>query len=101
MGIFLSKASTAASSRPNQPNWARVYSTTLGVRGGAASTAETVGSEAAPGSVAAHPASTPAVNDPFRHLPGVEVGVLDSTSRERVCISLQRLKLSYTPYICT
>lgn len=73
MGIFLSKASTATSSRPS---WARVYSTTLGVRGGAAaSTAETVGGEAELGSAAVHPASMAAVKDPFRHLPGLEVCV--------------------------
>lgn len=75
MGIFLSKASTAGSTRPN---WARVYSAAVGVRGGAAaaSTAETaVGGEASTGSAAAHPAAAAAANDPFGHLPALEVCV--------------------------
>eukprot|EP00903_Cladosiphon_okamuranus_P020178 g18522.t1 len=76
VGIFLSKATTSTAASSSRPNWARVYSTALGVRGGAASTAETVGRDSAPGSAAVHPAPAPTVNDPFRHLPGIEPSLL-------------------------
>lgn len=78
-GIFLSKASTAgATAAGGRPNWARVYSTTLGVRGGGASVVDVVGSGAGEGSAVASPtaAAAAARSDPFQHLPGLEVAEL-------------------------
>lgn len=70
MGIFLSPSSAASGSRPN---WARVYSTTLGVRGGASTTVETTDSATTSSSAAAAAAADGPSRDPFQHLPGIEV----------------------------
>lgn len=67
--ILLCKGSKAAGSRPKL---ARMCSSSGGA---AASTAETVVGEAAPGSAAVDSKSATAVNDRFRHLPGLQVRV--------------------------
>ncbi len=78
-GIFLSKASTAGAtaSAGARPNWARLYSTTLGVRGGGASVVDTIVSGDGEGSAVASPAppaaATAARSNLFQHLPGLEV----------------------------
>lgn len=54
-------AGSAASSGTSRSNWARVYSTSLGVRGGAS----TEDVEA--------PSATATSTDPFAHLPKIEV----------------------------
>ncbi|CAN0022908.1 unnamed protein product [Scytosiphon promiscuus] len=78
MGIFLSPSSAASSG--SRPNWARVYSTTLGVRGGASTAAEAIGGGTASGSATTSSTSTAtadgAPSDPFQHLPGIEPSLL-------------------------
>lgn len=64
--ILLSKARSSSASAAGRPNWARVYSTSLGVRGGAT----TEGMDG-PGKAAPRPSK-----DPFAHLPGIEPSLL-------------------------
>ncbi|CAM9344898.1 unnamed protein product [Ectocarpus sp. 12 AP-2014] len=89
IGILLSRAASSTSARP-QP-WGRVYSTALGVRGGASSaTVEAIGVDtAAAGSPGTSgPTSSPAAtSDPFQHLPGIKPSLLTvertTTPREK------------------
>lgn len=62
--ILLAKAQPSSASAMGRPNWARLYSTSLRVRGGA----EAVGG---PDNNSATSSDT---SHPFRHLPGIEVG---------------------------
>eukprot|EP00752_Nemacystus_decipiens_P002932 g2727.t1 len=102
MSMFLSKVSTAASSRPS---WSRVYTTALSVRGGAAaSAAEAVGGESATrGTAVHHSASAAAVNDPFQHLPGLEPSSLTvertTTPREKVEKSTLEFGQTFTDHM--
>lgn len=61
--ILLSKALSSCASGAGRPNWTRVYTTSLGVRGGASSNGVDGSGNATP----------PTSKDPFGHLPGIEV----------------------------
>lgn len=98
MGLLFSKASTTASG--SRPNWARVYSTAVGVRGGAAATAEAVGglastasaAETSSASTSSAAAAAATESDPFQHLPGIEVCYC-------CCCCCRRLRSNHVPNV--
>lgn len=61
--ILLAKTHSSAASGAGRPNWARAYSSSLRMRGGAST--EAIGEPAS--------ASPSTKDDPFKHLPRIEV----------------------------
>ena len=93
--ILLSKARSSSASAAGRPNWARVYSTSLGVRGGATSDGIDGPGNAAPRQS----------KDPFAHLPAIEVRAHIYTPHTfgdmQTCNAVLRSTLTYFCSACT